>query len=65
MTESGERVYRGLPETVVSIGGRSGHPPVQAEPAPYLAGAVIGDRYRLERELGRGGMGVVLSLIHI
>jgi serine/threonine-protein kinase len=32
---------------------------VQAEPDPYLAGAVIGDRYRLERELGRGGMGVV------
>jgi eukaryotic-like serine/threonine-protein kinase len=26
---------------------------------PYLAGEVIGDRYRLEHEIGKGGMGVV------
>jgi len=26
---------------------------------PYLTGEVVGDRYRLDKEIGRGGMGVV------
>lgn len=37
----------------------SSEPARDSEYEPYLAGEVIGDRYRLQQEIGRGGMGVV------
>lgn len=34
-------------------------------PANLKPGAMIGDKYRIEREIGRGGFGVVVGAIHL
>jgi serine/threonine-protein kinase len=55
-----EQIAQGSTDTLFSTGVKPSDPPVsELRPEALAPGTILGDRYRLEEQIGQGGMGVV------
>ncbi|MDF2694440.1 MAG: protein kinase, partial [Labilithrix sp.] len=53
------------PETDAAPAAQAAAPVIVRPPPNVKPGTMIGDKYRIERELGRGGFGVVVRAVHL